>query len=223
MNLSNVQYSTNKVLASALVALSLVVLPANSFGQAKGTQVIVGADASVWDSSVAPNPTTGIFPVGGSGQLNGQFVIVQRDGIEIGLRATDRTDGLLTATGEKKGIYLAATGYDTGTIDRAEWNYDWHVDLRNTTTTLSDYDLTLHQTFSSKLNGSAGPLDLTFPEIIPGVLDNAVLYQSSQNPVFFNDTFDVHAEDTYNLMLKLTPKAGGPPLIAQIQVIVQDD
>ena len=118
---------------------------------------------------------------------------------------------------------MAPTGYDTGTTDRAEWNYDWHVDLRNTMKTLSDYDLTLHQTFSPKLNGSAGPLDLKFPEIIPGLLDNAVLYQSSQNPVFFNDTFDVHAEGTYNLMLKLKPKAGGPPLIAHIQVIVRNE
>ncbi len=97
-----------------------------------------------------------------------------------------------------------------------------HVDLRGTGTTLGDYDLTLSQTFISKLSGSAGPFDLTFQDIIPGVLDGAVLYQLSFNPVFFNDTFDVDREGIYNLMLKLQPKGGGPPLIAHIKVVVSN-
>ena len=138
------------------------------------------------------------------------------------MRATNRVDGLLIPTGKNKGTYAAPTGFDTGTVDRAEWNYDIHVDLRGTGTILGEYDLTLGQTFISKLSGSAGPFDLTFPDIIPGVLDGALLYQLSFNPVFFNDTFDVLREGTYNLTLTLQPKGGGAPLIAHIQVVVSD-
>ena len=173
-----------------------------------------------WSSATLPNPLLGIYPISGAGQVNGEFVIAERDGIQIGLRITDRTDGLLMVSGKRTGTYLAGTGYDTGTLDRAEWNYDWHIDLRGTGTTLEDYELALHQTFSPKLNGSAGPLDLKFPELIGSILDNAVLYQSSQNPVFFNDSFNVEKEGTYHLMLKLQPKTGAAPLIAQVKVVV---
>lgn len=198
----------------------------SAFGQAmangKGAEVIVGEMVTEWDSATVLDPGNGIFPVGGAGQLNGEFTIAQRGMVQIGLRATDRTDGLLEASGTRKGEYHAATGYDTGTINRAEWNYDFHVDLRGSDTTLSDYDLTLTQTFTPKLLGSAGPLDLTFPDITLGLLDNAVLYQNSFNPVFFNDVFDVFAEGTYNISLMLKPKNGGPPLIAHIKVVVSN-
>jgi hypothetical protein len=206
-----------------LVALAISVCAmGNAVAKGPKTEVFVGSDASQWFSDF-PNPATGYFPIGGAGQLNGEFVIVVGEGVEIGLRATDRKDGLLTATGKKKGVYLAATGLDQNEAGRAEWNYDWHVDLRGSGTTLSDYDLTLIQTFAPKLLGEGGPLDLTFPDLTFGILDNAVLYQSSQNPSFFNDTFDPFAEGTYNLVLKLKPKKGGPGLAAHIKVIVTDE
>lgn len=188
---------------------------------ASSSITLVGAPASQWFSDT-PIPGAGYFPVGGSGQLNGEFVIVQRDGIEIGLRITDRKDGLLTVSGKSKGTYHAPTGLDQGEA-RAEWNYDIHVDLRGTDTTLADYQLTLTQTFTPKLAGSANPLDPTFPEATGDLFDNAVLFQQSWNPVFFNDEFDPFAEGTYNLVLKLHPKGGGSPLIAQTKVIVSDN
>jgi hypothetical protein len=204
----------------------VVVLASTAFSAAAiaagVNQVTVGAMVTEWDSATPLNPALGIYPIRGAGQINGEFVIAERDGIQIGLRITDRTDGLLEASGKRTGTYRASTGYDTGTLDRAEWNYDWHVDLRYSGTTLADYDLTLTQTFTPKLNGSAGPLDLKFPDLLNSLLDNAVLYQSSQNPVFFNDSFDVDKEGTYHLMLKLQPRNGGPPLIAQVKVVVAD-
>ncbi|TFH24871.1 MAG: hypothetical protein E4H03_02370 [Myxococcales bacterium] len=121
-------------------------------------------------------------------------------------------------------MYVAPTGFDGATNNRAEWNYDWHVDLRGTGTTLKDYKLTLTQTFAPKLGGAAGPLDLTVP--VPPFLpttDDIELYQQSWNPTFFNDTFDVNAQGTYNIKLTLAPRDGGPPLIARIKVIVTDE
>jgi len=209
----------SSMMATFIITFSIFVPLSTAFAQGIGT-VEVGADASEWSSATVLSPPT-IFPVGGSGQLNGEFTIVQRDGVEIGLRATDRTDGLLTATGKRKGVYMASTGFDNPpTNTRAEWNYDIHIDLRGSGTALGDYDLTLIQTFVRKLGGSAGPFDLTFSDAFPGLLAQATLYQQSFNPVFFNDTFDVNAEGTYNLVLTLKPKAGGPPLKAHIQVIV---
>jgi len=197
----------------------------SAFAKGNGWVVTVGADASEWSSSTVADPGI-IIPVGGGGQLNGEFTIVDRDdGVQIGLRATDRTDGLLLATGKNKGIYEALTGFD-GATTRAEWNYDWHVDLRETGTTLADYNLALTQTFAPRLpvlSPTAGPVDLTFRDAVGSLLDNVILYQNSWNPVFFNDTFDVNAEGTYNLKLTLSPIAGGPPLIARIQVIVRNE
>jgi hypothetical protein len=133
---------------------------------------------------------------------------------------------LAPANGKNKGIYLASTGFDGATNNRAEWNYDWHLDLRGAGTTLKDYDLTLEQTFVPKLTffsiTAAGPVDLAFRDVIGGALDNVELYQNSWNPTFFNDIFDVDVEGTYNLKLTLAPNDGGPPLIARIKVIVED-
>ena len=211
----------SSVLTPSLVALAISVgAIGNAFAKGPATQVMVGVDASEWSSLTLPDPPN-IFPVEGSGQLQGEFTIVTRDGIEIGLRATDRTDGLLVATGKRKGVYMATTGYDNPpTNSRAEWNYDIHVDLRGSDTELGDYDLTLTQNFVPKLFGSAGPSDVAFSDALPGLFAQATLYQQSWNPTFFNDTFDVNAEGAYNLKLTLKPKAGGPPLTAHIKVIV---
>jgi hypothetical protein len=187
----------------------------------------VDSFASEWTSDTVPVLGV-IIPVEGGGQLNGNFTIVDRDdSAQIGLRATDRTDGLLPpATGKNKGTYLASTGFDGATNNRAEWNYDWHLDLRGTGTSLKDYKLTLEQTFVPKLDitgvAVAGPVDLAYRDVIGGALDNVILYQNSWNPTFFNDIFDVDVEGTYNLKLTLAPNDGGPPLIARIKVIVED-
>ena len=190
--------------------------------KASKTTTTVGADASEWSSDTTLDCLGGVFPVGGAGQLNGGFTIAERDGAEIGLRATDRTDGLLAApSGKKKGEYRAATGFDDAAMTRAEWNYDIHVDLRGTDTTLADYDLTLHQTFASELYGVSGPLTIDPADTAP-LCGPAVLLQISWNPVFGNDTFDPTAEGTYNIMLKLSPKDGGKPLMVKIKVRVSD-
>jgi hypothetical protein len=192
--------------------------------------VAVGVDASTWTSDLAQDPNQGFFPIGGSGQLNGEFSTAERYGIQIGLRAQERFGGLLGATPSlngKIGTYQAETGFSTGT--RATWNYDWHVDLRNARgvaagTTLADYDLTLETDMFSSLFGSPDPADLTFGYTDPNfVAPNAVLFQESFNPDFGNSEFDSLGEDTYHLSLILTPKSfNGPPLEVTIEVVVTD-
>lgn len=55
--------------------------------------ITVGADASIWDSNLEENPNAGIYPVGGSGQINGEFTIAERNGVQIGLRIQERFEG----------------------------------------------------------------------------------------------------------------------------------
>lgn len=188
----------------------------------KGAATItVGTDVSVWSSTFDdPDPSDGIAAIGGSGQLNGEFTVAERGDIQIALRAQERFEGPLEASGKKIGVYEATAGNTTQGDNLATWNYDWHVDLRGSGTTLADYDLTLHVTnISNELFGSKNPVDLTFGD---PVFDGVELYQQSWNPGFGNDQFDPEKEGTYTLRLRLSPKAGGPPLSTAIQVRVSD-
>lgn len=205
--------------AAMLVATATIAAGPKDFGPGRMT---IDTPASEWSSDTAADPGAGIYPVGGSGQLNGEFVTAERNGIQLGLRATDRTDGLLDVSGKKVGEYTAATGFDGSTTNRAEWNYDVHLDLRDARgvargTTLADYTLTMTHDIAADMDN---PFDLTFG--VPQ-LDNAVLLQHSFNPMFFNSTFDPTVEDTYRLSVTLTPVTfHGPPLTATILVHVED-
>lgn len=183
--------------------------------------VTVGTDASEWDSETEADEENGIYPIGGGGQVNGEFTIAERNGVQIGLRAQKRFVGTIEASGDRVGVYESTTGFSSGT--RAVWNYDWHVDLRGAKgrlagKTLGDYDLTLETNIADELFGADIPMDLTF-----GSLENGVLYQGSWNPDFGNDTFDPTVEDTYTFRLILTPKTfRGAPLAVQIRVNVTE-
>ena len=221
-----------------LTGIALVLLmTASGTASAKGPvsgpgHVMVGVDVSIWDSNLPVSP--GIQPILGNGQVNGEFTIAERNGIQIGLRAQERFQGTLVAIPNqngKVGIYDAVTGTTgggaTGQLEGATWNYDWHVDLRGAFgvaagTTLSDYDLTLETDISSTtLFNLPLPLDLKFGGIFPPA--DTVLYQSSQNPIFGNLPFNALAPGTYNFTLVLTPKTfNGPPLKVTIQVNVTD-
>jgi hypothetical protein len=198
---------------------------AHAKGPASGPgHVLIGVDASVWDSGIPFDPPNGIWPIGGGGQINGEFTVAERNGIQIGLRAQERTVGPIMAVpnrNNKVGIYEAASG--VGVTGLANWNYDWHVDLQNAQgvargTDLSDYDLTLDTNISTTLYGAPVPVDLTGGGIIAG---NAVLYQNSWNPLFGNVEFNPFVAGTYDFVLTLTPKTfNGPPLQVTIQVNV---
>lgn len=217
-----------RIIATTALAVALpLTLAAAPQGSGPG-RVTVGTDVSEWSSDTPAGD--GLIPIGGSGQVNGEFVVAERNGIQVGLRAQQRHEGVLEATDAGRvGRYEATTGYsdDQG---RATWNYDWHVDLRDARgvaagTTLEDYTLTLETDHvQDTLFGAPTPLDLTFDGAVPG---DTVLYQSSQNPEFGDegptaaDDFDALAENTYHLRLVLTPATfNGPELAVAIEVDV---
>lgn len=216
--------------AKGAITSALAHEPASGPGQ-----VLVGVFASTWTSGSPTGP--GLIPIGGGGQINGEFTIAQRNGIQIGLRAQQRFVGPLMAVPNTTnligilGTYEATTGFsgnsfpgDATDKERATWNYDWHVDLRDAFgvargKTLGDYDLTLETDIAATtLFGFALPLDLTFGGAVP---DDTILFQSSQNPKFGNVPFDATAAATYTFTLVLTPTSfNGPPLRVSIQVNV---
>lgn len=116
------------LISLSLVVLMFTIVTASAMGQASGPgNVIVGSDASVWDSDFGDlsELSVPLIPIGGSGQVNGEFTIVEHSGVQIGLRAQERFFGTLPAMPNNNGqvgIYEAETGFSGGTA--AKWNYD---------------------------------------------------------------------------------------------------
>ncbi len=231
----NVHVIVAVIIGIAVVSVAMMgsIKSAHAAKPASGPgHVLIGVDASIWDSTVPLGD--GLIPIGGGGQLNGEFTIAERYGIQIGLRAQERFVGTLMTVPNNDnhvGVYEAAGGFSGNSFsgdamdkERATWNYDWHVDLRDAFgvargTTLGDYDLTLETDIAATtLFGFMLPLDLTFGGFIP---DDTILFQSSQNPDFGNPPFDAEAAGTYTFTLVLTPITfKGPPLSVSIQVNV---
>lgn len=184
-----------------------------------------GAEVSIWDSSIPADVLNGVFPIGGSGQVNGDFVVTTENGVQIGIRAQRRfaqnIDPLPNVKQGHKGIYIA----DAGTSDAlgaATWNVDVHLDLRGATgkaadTTLADYDFQL----KTNVDGKMRIIDLS---AAAALAPNTVLFQTSQNPVFFDAAFDPSANKTYRFELRLKPRSfGGQMVKARMEVRVVDN
>jgi len=167
-----------------------------------------GANVSVWDSSLPADALTGILPIGGAGQVNGDFVIDMEDGVQIGIRArrsfAQDLGPLPNVKRGQEGFYTA----DSGTWDvfgAASWNVDIHLDLTGASgtaadTTLADYDFELR----TDVGGEMQVVDLRTLGPIP---PNTVLFQTSQNPVLNDPAFDPDADGVYRFELLLKPRS----------------
>ena len=108
----------------------LFLFLALSLGSQPAAAVISFGDASVWDSAVPPSATE--LPIGGAGQINGEFtldtVMVGGGAIQIGLRGQERFVGpTLTRVGN---TYFSDPGESSPGL--ALWNYDFHMDFGTT-------------------------------------------------------------------------------------------
>jgi hypothetical protein len=182
----------------------LAVLLAASPRLNAGPVVQFDANVNEWSSSTPPGP--GIYPIGGSGQINGGFVVsTASNGDQIGLRAELRFIGLLPQTndGVLTATYFAPAG--TSGSNLALWNFEGNADFRATGHTASDYTAIL--TITDR-NGQVTPVDL----VASGLAHpDAVLEQESENagfPLFapFFPSFDPNAPGVYSFDLTLTPK-----------------
>lgn len=210
------------VSATTLAAL-LVATPSAAQEQSR-----FGVDASEWSSATVPIAGV-VIPVGGSGQVNGQFVTGERYGVQVGIRAQERFVGptMPVTRAKQVGVYQATTGVSDG-LGRAKWNYDLHVDLRNAQgiaagKTLGDYSLVLDSdiglTLTTPVSTCAFPCDLSALFFLPATVE---IFQASLNPVFFSTGFNPMAQDSYSFTFTLTPKTfNGPSITARMRVDVQ--
>jgi hypothetical protein len=145
----------------------------------------------------------------GSGNQNGAFTVSNGNSsvtpLEIGLRASKRTVGAITPTGN---LYLADTGTQTvngGNPARAAWNYDFSVDLTGSGLNLSQVQSIL--SITSAASGSNAPFNLQTT-----IGDNAVpspnlnlRFQNSENMMFggfYAPTgYNVNANEDYTFTL----------------------
>lgn len=114
---------------SELVALGKMALLATFLGGAQfsASGAEEGADVSVWDSALAPTAET--VPIGGEGEVNGEFIVdtvTLSDGVvvQVGIRARDALAGpILPRDGS---TYFAEPGELEPGL--ATWNIDFHID-----------------------------------------------------------------------------------------------
>lgn len=228
----------NTILVMAL-AIALTVATLGAASAASGNGSPGGGDGAKSLGETTLDTEVSEWEIG-DGQLNGEFLTAERQGVELGLRIQERFEGLGLlvggTNGDRVGVYQAETG-DTGG-NNATWNYDFHLDISEATgpyadTELADYRLVLEQDFTEQsLFGILGsdPVQLPLGNEAAGegvcsgdTFDADALCQQSWNPGFGNDDFDPDEENTYNLRLLLTPETfDGPPLAVAIQVDVVD-
>jgi len=207
----------------------LTILIATTFAIALTPQIMAqdeNTDVSVWDSSVPTAPFTGIFPIGGSGQIAGNFAVDTYDkkdtAIQVGLRAQDRFIGPIEPIGN---VYFAATGESTPGL--ATWNFDWSVDAGTTyletqlgkdltALDLEDFTVILEIEDTS---GNTFTLDFgAFPNPVGPI----VLTQSSQNIGFSFVGLPIDSE-AYDVSLSVSNDKGKTLAESEITVIVTDE
>lgn len=204
---------------SAFLSVICLFLLAHA-GQASPVTAF-NANVKEWSSSTPSDPANGIYPIGGSGEINGGFVTTtSADTAQVGLRAKIRGDGLLPQTNDGliTATYFAPAGSPGSNL--AIWNFEADIDLRGSGHTISDYTATFTITDRS---GLVTPIDLRASGITPA---NLVLGQDSENPGFpflapAFPSFDPNATGVYSFDLKLVPSTfTGDTLEAAIHVDV---
>lgn len=233
--------------AMGVAAALLLVKPST----ADAAQTSYDAPVSVWDSSVRVDPMNGIFPIGGEGQTNGNFVVASEDGIEIGIRARrcmepDTIEGIGEASADESthpdhddgdaadGSMLAKStstespgGHYTmaaGPGDRfgaTAWDLDVHVDLTRAHGVAAGR--TLGDYDLELVTDVGGTAERVDLGALSALPPSAVLFQTSRNPAAGHAPFELLATDLYRVELWLKPRGfDGNTLKAQMDVRVFD-
>jgi hypothetical protein len=208
----------------------LTVLITTTFAIALTPQIVMAqeenTDVSVWDSSVPTNFFTGIFPIGGSGQIAGNFVVDTYDekdtAIQVGLRSQDRFFGPIEPIGN---VYFASPGESAPGL--AKWNFDWSIDAGTTyletqlgkdltTLNLEDYTVIL------EIEGTDGNTFTLDFGIFPNPAGPIVLSQSSQNVGFGFIGLPIDST-AYDVSLSVSNDKGRTLAESDITVVVTDE
>ena len=214
------------MLATITVLVTGLTL-ATTFDDAEAKKV-KNTDVSVWDSTVPADPFAGIFPVGGSGQIAGNFAVdtkAKKDtAIQVGLRAQERLLGPIVPIGD---IYIAPTGLSGGL--RA-WNFDFSVDSGTTfletqlgkdltTLNLEDFTVILEIKDAEK---NKFTLDFDLGGANANPVGPIILIQQSWNIAFGFITIPVDSE-AYKISVTVSNDKGKKVAKSKITVLVTDE
>ena len=208
------------IILFAIAGMFVVVLTP----QIASAQKELNSDVSVWDSSVPIDVSAGIFPIGGSGQIAGNFAVdtfTKKDtAIQVALRAQERFVGPIEPIGN---VYFVPVGESPPGFPL--WNFDWSLDfgtefletqLGKDLTSLNMEDFTVILEIED-LEGNIFTLDFgDFSNLIGPI----VLSQSSQNIGFGFITIPIDSK-AYDIILTVSDK--GKIAESKITVIVTDE
>lgn len=178
-----------------------------------------GLCAEVYGSLTTP---PGIYF--GSGNPNGNFNIDRENGLELALRAKNRSSSVLPLIDGSSGVYSVAAGpcgpTCGGAGTRAKWNYEFSIHTTDGSV-LSDYVFMLGVDHDPSASTSFFYVDPTNYWVSPK--DGLVGVQDSQN-VTFGDTpggvFNPSSAGLYDFILLAYSKSTGG-LLAQVDMTVQ--
>lgn len=216
----------------AFLAILIVSIPQAS------AATVFGADASVWDSTVPIDSVTGIYPIGGSGQINGEFAIETVEdtnantAIQIGLRAQERFVG--PTLPRMEAMYFADEGESEPGL--ATWNYDWHIDFGTTylddelgnpgltPQNMRDFDVFFEVDTDPSFATSFVSTDINAAATLAGVPAGSpiLLSQTSQNIGFgvFGGPLDPTIPGVYNFRLTVSDPTDSS-IVAQVEIQVK--
>jgi hypothetical protein len=212
--------------AAVCVSALAFALPATAATITGVDPAAAAGNASVWDSIVPAEP--GVLPIGGSGQLNGEFIISSdrfQPGddfpIEIGIRAQQRFAGpILPRTGN---IFTAQPGESSP--NRATWNYDIHINLANaitpgaanpadiidTSVAYNGRDFSVVLEIDNDPTAAVNFISLNINSLIPSTVTSWSFFQASWNPNFGVvgiPGFNQFATGTYDFRLTVANSTG---------------
>lgn len=208
--------------------------------------ISAGADASVWDSAVPQSAP--VFGVGGSGQVDGEFILDTVDlgstAIQVGIRAQERFQGpTLQRIGN---VYFADSGtnFSGGGVEGALWNYDFHLDFGtgDSDTTVAGHsleseilkslsplnmrdftvELLLDDDASAATDFITVDLNAVLAEGIFG--DDILLFQASSNLLFTGGppSFDPDVPGIYDFELRVRDSVSGDTVAKSLMRVVVD-
>ena len=189
----------------------------------------ISAQVSVWDSSVPEDILQGIYPIGGTAEVNEEFVVSDLEqsataALQLGIRARGVSGSPVSWDGDR--LYVVQPGTSGGV---ANWFYDLHLDfgsaylaaatgLALVPQSMADYQVLLQV----DIDPTAG-IDFV-DTFVPAVVDPIQLVQSRQNVLvgnFYGGPYPgLVSAGHYVIRLSVLSQAGAELVAAEMEVQV---
>lgn len=209
------------LMVGLLAAITILLVP-----QTVSANQDTNTDVSVWDSTVSFDLSSGIIPIGGSGQVPGAFTVdtfEKKDtAIQVGLRAQERGIGTLEPIDN---VYFAPMGMDPSNPTRASWNFDWSLDFGTSDIAQGDLETQLDKNLTA-LNMKNFEIILEITNQDGNVVSNFnlndvvdLVYATPENVVLYQQSWNTQ----FSFINLPQPESGEPSVSYDIALVVSND